>query len=292
MTTASPAEIVEQSLSVDKSVTPFLDGRPFDRAAYESEMIFLAQQHAMSAFDLGRRLVVYREKAGHGNFMSFISEKLHFSDRYCRQLMAFARTVIAIGTAAKGTIDLAQLAAMDKRKVLLLGEVASEYQDELSANGTIDGRDIDEFDAMSRNELRDEISRLKKQIDGGREQLQKKTDKINDLDGKLRQLREVKPGAVARRSNDAFNEIAAACFKFRETCPQGQNLTPDDIAAIHRLLEGAYRVLDITVEFLGTVYPEAYDDTPAAVHLNVRRSATTKATFDAAAAANVADIHP
>lgn len=181
---------------------------------------------------------------------------------------------------------------MDQIKIMLLGEVASEYQDELCASGTIDGRDIDEFDAMSRNELRTEISRLRRQIDSGHEQLQKKTDKINDLDGKLRQLREVKPGAVARRSNDAFNEISAACFKFRETCPQGQSLTPDDIAAIHRLLEGAYRVLDITVEFLGTVYPEAYDDTPAAVHLNVRRSATTKATFDAAAAANVADIHP
>ncbi|PKO14141.1 hypothetical protein CVU37_14865 [candidate division BRC1 bacterium HGW-BRC1-1] len=287
---ALPAEIVVASLDADKSVTLFLDGRPFDRAAYESELIFFAQQHAMSAFDLGRRLIVYKEKAGHGNFVEFITDKLHFSPKYCSQLMAFARVVVAISTTAKGSIDLVKLAAMDQRKVLLLGEIAPEYSDELADLGTIDGRDIDQFDAMSRTQLRDEINRLKKSIDDGRDQLQKKSEKINDLDGKLRYLREVKPGAVARRCDDCFSEIAASGSKFRKTLPQGQTLSPEDIASIHRFREGVLHCIDSAIDFLAESYPDAYDDTPASVHRDVRRSLDATIA-DSAPAANIADIH-
>lgn len=280
--TNAPAEIAERNAQADKALAPFLDGRPFDRAAYESEMLFLAQQHAMSAFDLGRRLIVYKEKAGHGNFTRFISEQLHFSPVYCSQLMAFARTVVAIGTTARGRVDLKMLAAMDKRKVLLLGEVAAEYQEELATAGTIGGRELDEYDAMSRDDLRTEIRRLQGRIDEGREQLRKRTDKMNHLDAQLRELREAKPGAVGRRADAAFNEIAAACHKFRETLPQGQTLTQDDAAALHRLREGALRLVDSLTEFIAEVYPEAHDEMPAAAHQAVRRRV----------AAAVTDIRP
>lgn len=282
--TNAPAEIVERNAQADKAIAPFLDGRPFDRAAYESEMMFLAQQHAMSAFDLGRRLIVYKQKAGHGNFTRFVAEQLHFSDRYCRQLMAFARAVVAIGTTARGAIDLKKIAAMDQRKVLLLGEVAAEHDvaEELATAGTIGGRELDEYDAMSRDDLRTEIRRLQGRIDEGREQLRKRTDKMNHLDAQLRELREAKPGAVGRRADAAFNEIAAACHKFRETLPQGQTLTQDDAAALHRLREGALRLVDSLTEFIGEVYPEAHDEMPAAAHQSVRRRV----------AAAVTDIRP
>ena len=285
--TNAPAEIVERNAQADKALAPFLDGRPFDRAAYESEMMFLAQQHAMSAFDLGRRLIVYKEKAGHGNFARFIAEQLHFSPQYCRQLMAFARTVVAIGTTARGAIDLKKLAAMDQRKVLLLGEVAAEHQEELADTGTIGGRQLDEFDAMSRHELRDEIRRLQGRIEEGREQLRKRADKVSHLDAQLRELREAKPGAVTRRADATFNEIAAACHKFRETLPQGQNLTHDDAAALHRLREGALRLVDSLTEFIAEVYPEAHDEMPAAAHQAVRRRLDPERP-----AAAVADIRP
>lgn len=172
----------------NKDLAPYMDGQPYDENRLLSEIELFSRQHAVTGFEVGRRLIVLKAQTEHGRFTELCETRLHLGKSRRCELMAFARMCVELQAVAKGMIDFEKLKTMEASKVILLGDVIPEYADELSESGTIKGRSLDEWDTKSRDDLRKElksrdakIEKLEANTKAGIEKRQELQDKIDAL---------------------------------------------------------------------------------------------------------------
>lgn len=224
------AEIETRTEAIEahaQEVSLYLEGRSYDPERLVEEIEFYHQQHVSSAFEVGRRLVVLKANLEHGSFVGYVLTKVGITDRYARQLMAFARTVVEASAVSKGRLDFDKLSSMSPHKVVLLGELIEESPEELEERGTIGGRNLDEWDAMSRDQLKREVKALTQKIEVGQQQLQETKDKLLNERDRVEQLLSATPNAVAESVTRLGERLRDSLASFEATAECDDELEPD-----------------------------------------------------------------
>lgn len=245
-------EVIEVT---DKALTPYLDGKPYDQDRLINEVQIYYRQHSETAFEVGKRLVVLKVNTPHGQFGNVL-ERVGLSAPYASNLMAFARTVVEAAALSNGRLDIDKLATMDHRKVLLLGEIIEEAPEEL-AQGTVGGRTLDEWDAMTRAELKAKIREGFKQLGDKSEEVRKLQDKVLKEQDRITQLLSATPNAVCASVSRIGQHLRDAIASFESTCVCEEELDPDhaailDLVALRAQLRTFY---DQTMALIETRFP-------------------------------------
>jgi len=154
------------------------DDLPYDRTRLESEARFYMQESAAAMLEAGRRLIVLKEHEGHGQFTSSL-ERIGISSRAAQKMMQVAVKFSNAPT----------LAHLGKSKML---ELMVEDDDDLEAladGGTVAGLKLDDIEKMSvrelKAELRKERERRKEEAEANERLLEKKDQKLNQLEKTL-----------------------------------------------------------------------------------------------------------
>lgn len=217
-------EIIETQ---DNALAPYMDGVPYNKAMLLNQVEFYYRQHASSAFEIGKRLIVLKAHSEHGTFTANVLESVGISPAHASGLMAFARTVIETSGTSNGKIDLDKLAAMDHRKVLMLGEIARQDPEELEETGRIGGRTIDEWDAKSRKEIKAEMETLRDKLEMRREELAGLNEKLVKERDKVDALLSATPNAVTESVTRLGKNLRDAIASFEATATCDEDLEPD-----------------------------------------------------------------
>ncbi|MFD1246069.1 hypothetical protein ACFQ3H_13035, partial [Paralysiella testudinis] len=139
-------------------------------------------------FELGRALIVLKEHTEHGRFAEIANAELGLHEREARRLMNATRRF------ATPQMQKAQAKLMDLGKSKLL-ELLVEEDDTLVAladGGELNGHTLDDFDRMTRNELRDAIRTAREDTEAARKVSADKDAKINRLTEQLEKQKTAK----------------------------------------------------------------------------------------------------
>lgn len=154
------------------------DGLPYDR----QRIIYLCrdktQELARHALELGRLLVLMKEHEPQGEFQAALGE-IGIAPRAAQKMMQ---------AAVKFTGKKVVLASLGQTKML---ELLTEDDEELVAladGGTIAGQTLDDIDRMTASELRQKLREARRDKEAQEQLLQKKNEKIDQLDAELTQL--------------------------------------------------------------------------------------------------------
>ena len=163
----------EQNLAVvDKTYGGDL---PYDRTRLENEAQFYLRESATAMLEAGTRLIVIKEHEGHGNFTDSL-ERIGIGERAARKMMQ-----AAVKFSKRPT-----LAVLEKSKLLELMVEDDDDLDALAEGGTLAGLKLDDVEKMSVRELkaalRKEREKRKEEADAHETLLEKKDQKINQLD--------------------------------------------------------------------------------------------------------------
>lgn len=165
----------EQNLSVvDKT---YGDDLPYDRTRLENEARFYLQESAVSMLEAGKRLIVIKEHEEHGQFAEAL-QRIGIEQKTAQRMM---KASLKFGGAKTTTLSF-----LGRSKML---ELMVEDDDDLEAladGGTIAGLKLDDVEKMSVRELkaalRKEREKRKEEADAHETLLEKKDQKINQLD--------------------------------------------------------------------------------------------------------------
>lgn len=151
-----------EELHRDLTLSPYLEGREYDRKTFVDEARFYLTQSVLGAIEAGKRLVAIREAEGHGDFCKILEEDLGIPTRTAYRMMKLAERTKFLPTLAK----MKRLSAAYE-----ISELSEEDLKEMEETGLLDGTPVDELDRMTVRELRDLCRKLKKQSAKGEEQL-------------------------------------------------------------------------------------------------------------------------
>lgn len=142
-----------------KVKTELIEGdSPYNKDLYVYECRFLMQKTAEAMIEMGKRLLVIKEKEGHGNFTKICEEEIGLPVRTASRFMN-----AAIRTGKYPKIDFGQFGRSGNVYALL--EAPEEDLKELEEKGVLAGRDMDALNGMSVKEMRAEIKRLRGDVD-------------------------------------------------------------------------------------------------------------------------------
>ena len=171
-----------------------------------------AQKTLEGMFELGRALIVLKEHNDRGQFMALVQKEFGLHQREANRLMN------ATYRFSSPQMQKAQAKLMDLGKTKLL-ELLVEEDDTLVAladGGELNGHTLDDFDRMTRNELRDAIRTAHEDTEAARKVSADKDAKINRLTEQLEKQKAAKtkePDAADVGSNItmalASTEVAA-----------------------------------------------------------------------------------
>ncbi len=131
---------------------------PYNKDTYVYECRFLMQKTAEAIIEIGKRLLVMKEREGHGNFTRIVEEEIGIPYTSANRFMN-----VAIKTGKFPKIDFSQFGRISNVYSLL--EAPEEDLKELEERGVLAGYGVDEFAAMSVTEMRDTIKKLKSDTD-------------------------------------------------------------------------------------------------------------------------------
>lgn len=189
---ASPTELALHSANV---MAKFSNGEAYNEAIWIERGRFAVRQTMEGMFELGRALIVIKEHTPHGRFTEIINTEFGLHEREARRLMNATLRFI------DPKMKAAQLKLMDLGKSKLL-ELLVEDDDsliELAAGGDINGYTLDDFDRMTRNELRAALRDAMDTAAAKDQVIADKNKKVDELAEKLakKQVKEPKPQDVA-----------------------------------------------------------------------------------------------
>lgn len=149
--------------------------------ALEDDIRFHQHRSAESIFEIGKRLLLLKELAGHGRFIERL-EALALHPRSAQRFMA-----VTLKFSKNDTVSLLS-AAGNQSKLLELTVLDDEELSALESGETVGTLNLDKLGRMSHSELRAEIRKLKNKI---------------ELDGKRAQERETTIDTASAELADA-----------------------------------------------------------------------------------------
>ncbi len=157
--TSQALEAHDIELMQRENRTEQLEGdSPYNKDVYIYECRFLMQKTAQAMIEMGKRLLVIKEKEGRGNFMKICEEEIGIPYRTASRFM---NTALKAGKFPK--IQTGQFGQFGSVYALL--EAPEEELKELEEKGILAGYGVDELQAMSVKEMRDLIKKLKTETD-------------------------------------------------------------------------------------------------------------------------------
>lgn len=131
---------------------------PYNKDVYIFECRFLMQKTAEAIIEIGKRLLVLKEKEGHGSFTKIIEEEIGIPYTSANRFMN-----VAIKTGKFPKIDFSQFGRISNVYSLL--EAPEEELRELEEKGVLAGYGVDELKVLNVKEMKDLIKKLKTETD-------------------------------------------------------------------------------------------------------------------------------
>ncbi|MDC3809415.1 DUF3102 domain-containing protein [Acinetobacter baumannii] len=175
--------------------------------ALEDEIRFFQQRTVEAVMELGKRLLILKEITPHGEFNKRV-EMLNFTPRMAQKFMS------AVLKFSKTNSSSLLQKAGNQTKLLELVTLDDEIQ-VIEQGGSIGEVSLDSIETMSVRELKDELRKIKADKEAGDLLLQKKDQKINELDAKLTKLQS--PVQIKKRAESEEQLIAAKALEEANT---------------------------------------------------------------------------
>lgn len=201
----------QQAERMQVVLAQFGDGLPYDQERLIHETQFYMQQSAEAALQVGRRLVVLKEAAPHGEFISVVEQRLGLNYRAAAKMMQAA---VKFSNPALANMPLvAHLGAGSKTKLFELMTLDTDDLKELAEGGTVANLTLDDVERMTVSELRAALreERENYQAQGGL--VAKRDAKIAELQTEVRKAKkrvaETPPDEVAK---ELLQEVSRLAF--------------------------------------------------------------------------------
>jgi hypothetical protein len=158
------------------------DGLPYDRGRVVSEARFYLTQSATAMLEAGRRLVLLKEREGHGEFRSILETELGLSKSVAHRMMQTAvraanvPTLGHLGKVVQSKAKLFELMVLDDDSLEALGEGA-----------TVANLTLDKVERMSVRELRQALREAQSEKTANEKLLDHKNRRIDELSRRLEQ---------------------------------------------------------------------------------------------------------
>lgn len=163
----------------------YLDGKSYNLDRITAELNVWIESMTQGCLAIGRRLLAVKQVEGHGKYLKWLEENFPLSPRT-------AQKYTQIALALEQRPDLAPIAKAGVSKAIALLELPEEYLEEAQQEGTLDGKPIDEFQAMSHREIVAEVKRLKRNqekiIDEGNKALEAERDALIEENRRLKKF--------------------------------------------------------------------------------------------------------
>lgn len=176
--------------------------------ALEDEIRFYQRRTVEACLELGKRLILLKEMTPHGEFKQR-TEMLNINERAAQRFMS-----AAFKFAKSDNLSLLK-AAGNQSKLLELLVLDDEEIKELSEGGSVNDITLDDIDRMTSSELRKKLRDMKADTEAKDQLLQKKDQKINELDGKLTKLQS--PVEIKKRAESEDQAIEKAAMETLST---------------------------------------------------------------------------
>lgn len=136
------------------TVAKYLDGQEYNLNRISAEVSALLGQVTQGFISVGQRLLAVKKVEGHGFFIKWLEQNFSLSGRSANYFMHVADKL-------EKRPELAAFSRGGISKAVALLEMPEEYLDEYVQEGTIDGKPLDEYHTMTRNELVATVKKLK-----------------------------------------------------------------------------------------------------------------------------------
>ncbi|MDC5408341.1 DUF3102 domain-containing protein [Acinetobacter baumannii] len=174
----------------------------------EDEIRFFQQRTVEAVMELGKRLLILKEITPHGEFNKRV-EMLNFTPRMAQKFMS------AVLKFSKTNSSSLLQKAGNQTKLLELVTLDDDEIQVIEQGGSIGEVSLDSIETMSVRELKDELRKIKADKEAGDLLLQKKDQKINELDAKLTKLQS--PAQIKKRAESEEQLIAAKALEEANT---------------------------------------------------------------------------
>lgn len=179
--------------------------------ALEDEIRFYQQRTVEACMELGKRLLILKEMTPHGEFNKRI-EMLNFNPRMAQKFMS---AVLKFSKANSNTL-LQKVG--NQTKLLELVALDDDDIEIIDAGGSIGDVSLDTIETMSVRELKKALREAKSDGEAKDQLLQKKDQKMNQLDAELTKLKS--PTEIKKRSESepqrlaekALEDMSTACL--------------------------------------------------------------------------------
>lgn len=188
----------------DLIIAQFGDGLPWNPAHYEAEIRHEISRGCEAFVRAGRRLVVARECAGHGEWAEMLS-RIGLAPRVAQRMMEAARRIESLpsGSAPK----LLQAAGSTSKLIELLALPDDQFA-ELAVDGETSDIDMQDLSKLTVSELRQRIRELKEDLAAKDERAAKREREIEKKEAALRKLnRQLKEAPVDERIERLRNAV-------------------------------------------------------------------------------------
>ncbi|HCU1894635.1 TPA: DUF3102 domain-containing protein [Acinetobacter baumannii] len=172
--------------------------------ALEDEIRFFQQRTVEAVMELGKRLLILKEITPHGEFNKRV-EMLNFTPRMAQKFMS------AVLKFSKTNSSSLLQKAGNQTKLLELVTLDDDEIQVIEQGGSIGELSLDSIETMSARELKDELRKIKADKEAADLLLQKKDQKINELDAKLTKLQS--PVQIKKRAESEEQLIAAKALE-------------------------------------------------------------------------------
>ena len=167
----------------------------YNKDAYVFQVRFLMQKTAGAIIEIGKRLLVIREREGKGNFIRIIEEDIGIP---YRTAFRFMNTALK----AEKFPVIEQFATVAScNKVYTLLEAPEEDLKKLEEEGVLAGKDMDELAAMSVKEMRELIRELKTETSNI---IQSQVKKLSDENKLLRSENNSLRQQIPKKDDDSW----------------------------------------------------------------------------------------
>ena len=176
--------------------------------ALEDEIRFYQQRSVEAVLELGKRLLILKEIAPHGEFKQR-TEMLGFSPRMAQKFMS------AVLKFSKANSSSLLAKAGSQTKILEMVVLDDDDIDVIEQGGSIGDINLDTIETMSVRELKKALREAKADNDAKDQLVQKKDQKINELDAKVTKLES--PAQIKKRAETEQQAIEKAALETLST---------------------------------------------------------------------------
>ncbi|KDM57179.1 DUF3102 domain-containing protein [Acinetobacter nosocomialis] len=176
--------------------------------ALEDEIRFFQQRTVEAVMELGKRLLILKEITPHGEFNKRV-EMLNFTPRMAQKFMS------AVLKFSKTNSSSLLQKAGNQTKLLELVTLDEDEIQVIDQGGSIGELSLDTIETMSVRELKDELRKIKADKEASDLLLQKKDQKLNELDAKLTKLQS--PVEIKKRAETEEQALEKAALETLNT---------------------------------------------------------------------------